>query len=497
MNFVPSKYQRAIFTAFQKSNSNINITAVAGSGKTTTLIELLKLVPPESKTIFLAFNRSIVSELSERIGDRSNITVSTIHSCGMRAIYAKYGRNVKIDPNKVSRITERTIRRHDDIEAREAGYLMYVVPKVIDLLRLNLTSVTPQGINALSEHYDISLPEERLPIVEEVYRATVKSRTAFDFVDMVFVPASDPTLRLYKYDYVFCDESQDFSPAQQRFIQRMLKPTTRLVTVGDPRQAIYGFAGADVRSYEKLRNLGGESITLPLSVSYRCSRRIIREAQEIVPQLQPAPGAAEGIVREGSLDKIKDGDWIVCRNLRPLVETYLWLVRNRMKAYIRGRDIAAGLMSFVRSLGARNLDALSKNMDKELERVRIRLMKRGIRRPELHPSMIALEERISVVTVVAETVRSVDELIKTIDGIFSDDTKKGVLLSTIHKVKGLETDCVYFLLPELLPSKYAVQPWQIEQEQNLRYVALTRARKELVYVSGENWSKSLSDKVYE
>ena len=62
----PSKYQQAIYKAFQLTNKNISISAVAGSGKTTVLLELLNFVPKDSTSLFLAFNNSIVDELRER-----------------------------------------------------------------------------------------------------------------------------------------------------------------------------------------------------------------------------------------------------------------------------------------------------------------------------------------------------------------------------------------------------------------------------------------------
>ena len=66
-----------------------------------------------------------------------------------------------------------------------------------------------------------------------------------------------------------------------------------------------------------------------------------------------------------------------------------------------------------------------------------------------------------------------------------DGETDGVLLSSIHKAKGLEADRVFLIEPEgaPVPHPMAKQDWEIEQEWNLRYVAITRAKKELIYVS--------------
>jgi superfamily I DNA/RNA helicase len=70
------------------------------------------------------------------------------------------------------------------------------------------------------------------------------------------------------------------------------------------------------------------------------------------------------------------------------------------------------------------------------------------------------------------------------------------MLSTIHKAKGLENDRIFFLCPELIPSKYATQPWQYEQEANLKYVAITRAKQELIYVWTNIFNNDIKGKVY-
>lgn len=108
--------------------------------------------------------------------------------------------------------------------------------------------------------------------------------------------------------------------------------------------------------------------------------------------------------------------------------------------------------------------------------------------------MEVLQQKIEVIECLCEEIESVPELKKLINNIFSDDIK-GIMLSTIHKAKGLENDRVFFLLPDIIPSKYATQPWQIEQEMNLKYVAITRAKKELIYVWGNTFNQDIKDRV--
>ena len=489
---IPSKYQTAIYRAFQLTKRNLNISAVAGSGKTTVLLELLKFIPRDTSSLFLAFNNSIVDELKERNTNHST-TIMTIHSCGWRAILMRYGSRCKMNPNKAMGKTEAALK-HFSVPEKRRGYYFYVVPKVLDLMRCNLIENDAEAILRLSMYYDIDIEEEDVKIIAYAFNLLVNDKTQFDFMDMIYVPVRDPSVRIKKYDYVFCDESQDFSVCQHEFIKRCINRKGRLITVGDGNQAIYGFCGADANSYEKLAEINGKAIRLPLSVSYRCAKNIVLEAQKYVPEISWAPGAAEGAVRNGSLTEIEEGDWILCRNLKPLIQAYLWLLKNHIKSKIRGKDIAEGILGLINKTGAKTIDGLFSSLQRERNKLLDKLTKRGVRRPSLHPKMELLEQKVDVIGCLAEEVNSVGELKEIIGNIFSDEVR-GIMLSTIHKAKGLENDRIFFLLPELIPSKYATQDWQYEQEMHLKYVGITRAKRELIYVWDVNFKEDLQNKV--
>lgn len=487
-----SKYQRAIYKAFQLTDKNLSISAVAGSGKTTTLLELLKYVPQQSSSLFLAFNNSIVDELRKR-NEREGINILTIHSCGWRMLLRTFGGKIKMNPNKGIAKAEKVVKELK-IPATRVGYYFYIIPRILDLMRCNLCDPTEESIDTLIDKYNIDVEKEDYKAILLAFKYLVKDKSQFDFMDMIYVPVTDTHVRFTKYDYVFCDESQDFSICQQAFIKNCLNRKGRLITVGDPNQAIYGFAGADDESYYKLANLNGASIKMPLSVSYRCARNIVLEAKKIVPEIDYAPDAECGLVEEGSLTSIEQGDWILCRNLKPLIQTYLWLMRNKVKSKIRGKDIGEGIASLIIKTGAVSVPALKDALEREKSLLFSKLERKGIKRPSLHPKMELLEQRIEVIECLLEECDSVKSLLKMIDSIFTDDVK-GILLSTIHKAKGLENDRVFFLAPELIPSKYATMDWEFIQESNLKYVAITRAKRELIYVSGDTFKNDLNAKV--
>lgn len=486
-----SKYQRAIYTAFCKTNKNISISAVAGSGKTTTLLQLLNFIPKGSSSLFLAFNNSIVDELKER-NKREDVTIMTIHSCGWRAIMKRYGSKVKMNPNKCIAKTEKVMKELN-IDYKRRGYFFYIIPKILDLMRCNLCEDTVEAISELMSHYDINVEEEDIKVAQLAYKYLIKDRSQFDFMDMIYVPVMDSGVRLDRYEYVFCDESQDFSLCQHKFIKKCIGRGGRLVTVGDPNQAIYGFAGADANSYSKLAELNGASVQMPLSVCYRCGKNIVYEAQKIVPEIQFNNSAIDGVVTyNGTLQELRRGDWILCRNLRPLVATYLWLLKNKIKSKIRGKDIGEGILALINKTGAKDLEQLDNRLKIEVEKLHDKLKAKGVRRPDYHPKMELLQQRIDVIECLSSEVESVKELKAMIADIFTDDVK-GILLSTIHKAKGLQNKRIFFLCPELIPSRYATMDWQFEQEMNLKYVAITRAQEELIYVSGKQFLNDITN----
>src|SRR5262249_51141088 len=83
--------------------------------------------------------------------------------------------------------------------------------------------------------------------------------------------------------------------------------------------------------------------------------------------------------------------------------------------------------------------------------------------------------------------KSLEDMRSRIESMFRDieetaNATNVVLLSTIHRAKGLERDVVYLIESRLLPHPRATAAWELEQERNMAYVAVTRAKRELVLV---------------
>jgi superfamily I DNA/RNA helicase len=201
--------------------------------------------------------------------------------------------------------------------------------------------------------------------------------------------------------------------------------------------------------------------------------------------------AHEGTVdMEGKWKDIQDGDYVLCRNVRPLIKLCMDLLIDGKKAFVRGRDIGANMVNMLQKSKKKNLDEALQKMELDLERMIQKAVARGKNETEFRESTVVktTQDRIDAIAVIAGELTKVEDVVKKIESLFTDE-KKGIVLSTIHKSKGLESDNVYILNQELMPSKWAKKPWEIEQEQNLIYVAYTRAKHKLSFLSDYDGTK--------
>lgn len=268
---------------------------------------------------------------------------------------------------------------------------------------------------------------------------------------------------------------QDISPLQYEIVKKCRTPRGRLVAVGDEKQSIYSFMGSNLDSLHAIKN-SPNTIELPLSMTYRCAVNIVDEARKVFPDgIEAAPGAVLGSVDCGSFRDAKDGDFILCRNNAPLMETFIELLKLGKRCAIMGKDYGDELVYLIDSI--KDIWGL----EAKLEKLSESLAKKGVKMPTKVPAYAQLEEKVHVLLTLYEYFGDLEVVRNRIYDIFTDTQSKGVTLSTIHKSKGLEADNVYFLQPDLLPSKYAVTELALYAEKCLQFVAITRARKNLIY----------------
>lgn len=184
------------------------------------------------------------------------------------------------------------------------------------------------------------------------------------------------------------------------------------------------------------------------------------------------------------------GSVILCRNTAPLVRFTFSLTHRNIPCSILGRDIGATLVTLVKKIaGPSPIDYLE--FLRRLSLWREREVNRAYnesRSPEFYYDQA---QCLGVFCNAIKVSFSVALLLSGITSLFTDANTNGfsrrITLSTIHKAKGLEFPSVFILDRELLPSRYAIQPWQRIQERNLHYVAVTRAKDSLFYIQSDCW----------
>ncbi len=487
MGFKPTKEQERIFTFIKKRPENILIEAYAGAGKTTTIVEAVNLLPKDKNIMFLAFNKHIQEELKTRLPE--HVRCYTSHGLGVSAIKRKYGDKIEFDEFKADKIILKKSKNwelHDEFRTDdEISFYLNSIKKLANLCRLSLTT-KPEFIPYIADRYEInnlSKPKD-IKRVLKVLDEMSTDRSTYDFTDMVYLPAIDNGIWMFPQDYVLVDEVQDINRAQQKIIEKILKRdkttgkvTGRLIAIGDKFQSIYGFTGITDKTFNWFTEFPNTK-TLPLSYSFRCSKNVIAEAQKIVPDIKALDDAPDGIVRDGDVvSEAVSGDFVLCRTTMPLVKLFFIFLAQHKKAIVKGSDIGVHLIELIGNI--KDIKTLTEFWNAELNNFKHDLKSKGILNPTEHSGYVALNDKVETLLFLARYSSSIDDLRDKIRLIFTDEIK-GIVLSTVHKAKGLEANRVFIIRPDLLPLKN-VKGWQYMQELNLSYVAITRAKYELIY----------------
>lgn len=463
-----SDLQKDIFRDINKATDHTVVIARAGSGKTSTIVEGFKYLPKGKKTLMVAFNKAIADELKQRAP--SYIDVMTLHSLGFRAIRQSFG-DVVLENNKCSSIVSNIIG--EDYELWE---LNCSICKCVSLCKGFLVD-TPDKIGDIIDKFEIPVFElPRKNFIEHVVKALSMckaNKQVIDFDDMIWFPFVYH-LNVGKFDVVFVDEAQDLNTSQIVMVLSACKPSGRIIAVGDPAQSIYQFRGADSDAIPNfISKLGAK--TLPLSITYRCPKAIVKIAQEIVPDINAADSAPEGMVHYvavSDLQKLaKPGDFVLSRTNAPLVRHCMSFLRAGIPSNIQGRDIGSNLLYFIKKSKAKTISEFTKYVNEWREQEVKRLMS------EKKDTAICIDKADCLLNL-CEGLLTIKDLKQTIESLFSDtDDHKKVIFSTTHKAKGMERDRVF-----VLRNTYRYGNGGGE-ENNLWYVAVTRAKSELFIVS--------------
>lgn len=478
MSVVWDRFQEAVFDDMAQGQGHTVVLARAGSGKTSTLIAGLDHLPAWGTVLLTAFNKGIERELKARAP--SHVRVRTLHGLGYAALKQHLG-NVKIDEDKGRRIAYEVAADFQRtspfrVEVREMGSRLRRLAE----LAKNCLVRSVEEIEMLAYAHGVEnsdYPAHFLaPLVVECLARATRVPNKIDFDDMIYLPAK-LGLAPAPFDFVLVDELQDVNFAQLSLAASACKG--RFTGIGDIKQAIYLFRGADAEAIPRvIHGLGAK--TLPLSVTYRCPTEVIAHVQSRVPgleDLEPRPGAPKGVVEERRLEELlgpfgaRPGDFILSRLNAPLMPICMHYLRHGIPAVVAGRDMGRNLGDLAKKPGAYH----TRDMLAWLEDYRRKEYDRLIVADKLE-RYVQIQDQIDAVRALAEDTKLVAEVIAIIDTVFSDDRPTGAIVcSTVHKAKGLERDRIW-----LLSNTFFLWPGQ--EESNLYYVAATRSKSDLYLV---------------
>jgi superfamily I DNA/RNA helicase len=490
--FKPSPFQEAIFSAWSDrapARRHMSVNAVAGSGKSTTLELAGKQV--DEPALFCAFNKHIVEAAKPRFAG-TRVNIATGHSVGMQTLNRCLPKRPRLDDNKYRKLVREYLQefkgqyREDKEAAKRIGDL-------IRFARLTLTDYADLGalIKMANRHnLDFEIDDKRA--VETLLnhgQRLAETNGEIDFTDMLYLPAR-LKMTPYQYPRVLVDECQDLSTAARRLVMSCCAPGGRMIFCGDPKQAIMAFAGADANSYYEIHH-ELETQELPLSICYRCPADVVRMAQEIVPQIEPRPGAPAGTIdwrtEEDLMTQAQAGDLIMCRKNAPLLKHCLRLIGRGIHARVRGRDVGKELANLIRSIGSQTseYDQFPEAVEFYYAQQKAVLLAKDASDAQIE----MLDDKCAAVSECYAGLlecRSVDELAARIENIFSD-YGTAVWFSSIHRAKGLEANRTWILEFDRLgePIGRDCSDEEAQQERNLLYVGLTRTLDTLFLVKRE------------
>lgn len=566
------------------------VLAGPGSGKTSVIVERTAYMTTEggispSNILVVTFSRAAAKEMKERFlnftgQEYTPITFGTFHGVFYGIPKQAYGftaANILSEEEKSAILRELALNHGGELA--EEGDFSEEVAKEISVVKGNRIS--------LEYYYSSCCPDEVFRQIYREYVKTCQARRKLDFDDMIlycydlFDKRKDILAAWQnKFQYILVDEFQDINQLQYDIVKLLAKPQDNLFIVGDDDQSIYHFRGARPEIMLNFTKDYPEAETVTLDVNYRCSKRILYSAMQVIgtnkkrfqkhlqtpnPEGDPVKIREFENPREEYLevvselrarleqgDKLEDTAILLRTNqeaeglVGALMERQVpfnmkeklpnlfhhWICRNIL-AYLRfaagdesrknfvefmnrpNRYIARDAVSLSPVISFDQLKDFYKDKDWMCDRLTtlethlrilrgltpfaaINFIRKGMGYEEYlreyaEYRKIKPEELSEILDRLTDSTKGMDSLgdweayIEDYTRKLEEQAKKqeqereGVLISTLHGVKGLEYDKVYILNVNegSMPYKKAVLEPAIEEERRLFYVGMTRARKEL------------------
>lgn len=510
-----SKQQEAIWNWMQTGSGHAVVHARAGCGKTFTLLQgAIRFDLLKTKMVYLAFNSSIARECLGK--SPAALEVKTMNAYGHQLLIASktVRSGVQVSRDKYSNLFNEKFPPQTENEIRSQGSNARKAAKLVELsMNYMLPCVSAKGAVTIEKkqlelvatkhgvEFDDASDEARvMSAVPSLIEKGMNIFSVITFEEQMWMPIVH-NLVFPKQDWVLVDEAQDLNKLKQVFAMKALQKATRCLAVGDINQAIYGFMGADAASMKTTAEMLAEKDKVSefkLNRTFRCGKAIVAFCQTWVPDFEADESNPEGLIVEtddttAENDGLfKPGTMAVCRLNAPIVKIAYRLIGKGIPVHFIGRDFGKSIVGLIKALNPTSVIDLYARVEAYLTKERARLNSKKKKGRDIDNELENLEDRTSCVLVFAGKMdknASICELISTIEGFFrvneeengnSKEAQNAVRLSSIHRAKGLECDTVLWLYPEI-ELRVSTEEQQ-QQEDNLRYVASSRAINTLILV---------------
>lgn len=500
--FNPTEEGKLIFDDILNGECHVFVQAGPGCGKSKNSRESLFSYLdkfPKARTVYTCFNRSIATEFSKECPRET--LVSTMHALGngiLRSVFPELGKPLTKKGEKTNAIIDmmadydKVLRTMLDDEVKGPILRSAIVDLTSHCKGHLFDGSNKDELQYLCDRFGIE-GKDAMPfiatVIERSKTFTINGALHIDFDDMVWMPVI-LDLPFNRADLVVIDEGQDLNRVKQVFAMR-LAGKGRIIFIGDRNQAINGFTGADCYSMQTMARMLKESDRCvserTLSITFRCPKSHVRFLNQQFPNNPlrcletQREGSIEEIGTDQILERIQARDMILCRVNAPLVSWFFKLLKVKKRAIIIGRrDEVETLVSAIKALKGRTIPDLLKKIEKARQKEIKRLQASG--KPALH-LIEATEDKFEILREIATACSGVGEIEPTIRSMFEEAVNDDrIRLSSVHRAKGMESDGVFILHPELIPHPKASSEEELMQEENIGWVAYSRSKDRMYIV---------------
>jgi hypothetical protein len=504
----PTGEQLAIMDAARTKTASLMIKSYAGCSKSTSL-ELSARVMPVRPSLYVVFNLKNKKEAEQFMPTHFN--TKTVNGLGHEAFGRTIGKRLAVEEGKLGdllKIVTKSNPECRDMTRDQFGEVLSLVrraringlvPAPFDKQYPGLITDDDDGWGDVCDSLYMEPNEAyiylaRLLLVESIkqsFNGTV------DYDDQIYMSALFGGV-FTRYPIVMADEAQDLSTLNRMMIAKAA--ADRLLVVGDPKQAIYAWRGADADSMERFRGLRNDWIDLPLSLTFRCPKVVVARQQAHAPGFTAHESNAEGelhnyMKREWTIEEYEgaiNGEQltILCRNNAPLISAALRIIKGGRGCTVMGKEIGKTLVSLSKKLIPNDNTSIEDCAARVSAWATKELALAEANRKEGHAAVIQDKRECLLAVLESPLCTSAATLRDLLGRMFAGDNLR-ITLGTGHKAKGLEWTHVMHLDPWRVPSKYAVaakengNPVPYEQDCNLKYVIETRTRNTLTLANLE------------